>query len=102
MTEFWSGIFQDDDSQAVMRAAYQSYRHGLSQVIQQGVDRGEFRSVNSTEVAAMLIAAIDGLMLQWLMLPEDFGDLASAIHTVTQVTLHGLLPPPAPSPAANR
>ena len=102
MMEFWSGIFQDDDIQAVMRAAYQSYRQELSQVIQQGVDREEFRSVNSTEVAAMLIAAIDGLMLQWLMLPEDLGDLASAIHTVTQVTLHGLLPYPTSDPTANR
>lgn len=101
MMEFWSGAFQDDDVQTIMRSAYQAYQHGLSQIIQQGIERGELRSVNAQEVASVLIAAVDGLMFQELLTMKGF-DLTSTMRTMAQVTLHGLLQPAEPDQMANK
>src|SRR6266849_470620 len=42
----------------------------LEDLIQQGIDRGEFRPVNATEAAISLASMYEGLTIHWLMDPQ--------------------------------
>lgn len=60
---------------------YQRYREMIAKIIQEGIEKGEFRSCNAVMEASILIASMDGLTLQWIMDPELFTieDLTNSI-----------------------
>jgi AcrR family transcriptional regulator len=49
---------------------FQQFRKLLEDLIQQGIDRGEFRPVNATEAAISLASMYEGLTIHWLMDPQ--------------------------------
>ena len=63
-------------------------------VIQVGIDTGEFRPVDATLMARLMIATYDGLILQWLADKSGINWDAST-ETLTDVILQGLLSPKA-------
>ena len=46
------------------------FRGLLEELIQQGIDRGEFYPVNAAETAVSLASMFEGLTIHWLMEPE--------------------------------
>ena len=46
------------------------FRGLLEELIQQGIDRGEFRPINATEAAISLASLYEGLTIHWLMDPQ--------------------------------
>ena len=63
----------------------------VAKVIQQGVDAGEFRKVDATVTARLLIATYDGLVLQWLADKRGV-DWQACTDTLVTVVLKGLSP----------
>jgi AcrR family transcriptional regulator len=49
---------------------FEHFRQLLETLIQQGIDRGEFRSVNAKEAAISLASLYEGLTIHWLMDPQ--------------------------------
>jgi TetR/AcrR family transcriptional regulator, cholesterol catabolism regulator len=49
---------------------FKRFRELLVALIQQGIDRGEFRPVNVTETAISLASIYEGLTIHWLMDPQ--------------------------------
>jgi AcrR family transcriptional regulator len=94
MMEFWGHTFRDEDVQALTISLYQEYRTYLSQLVQEGMDSGEFRHVDAFEVASTLIGVTDGLMVQWAMESTTL-DFSSALQTAVDLILEGLLCPAA-------
>ena len=88
--EFWAeGIRTRDDAlnNAInLKALYQSYRAVIIQIIEAGMAQGLFRRVNPVYYASYLVAAMDGLMLQWVMEPELF-----QLEEVTEALCDGML-----------
>ena len=68
---------------------YAQMAEEVAQVIQQGIDSGEFRAVDATMLARLLIAAYDGLVLQWLADKKSV-DWQFSAETLTTVMLQGL------------
>jgi len=53
------------------QARYPRRRANLAAALQQGVDRGEIRAdINCDQVAAQVLAMMDGLQVQWILDPE--------------------------------
>src|SRR6266516_4302662 len=49
---------------------FKHFRTLLEELIQQGIDTGEFRPVNATKAAISLASLYEGLTLHWLMDPQ--------------------------------
>ncbi len=88
--EFWAeGIRTKDDAldKAIdLKAVYQSYRAVIIQIIETGMAQGLFRTLNSVPYASLLMAAMDGFMLQWVLEPDIFD-----LEEVTEALCEGLL-----------
>jgi len=49
---------------------FQHFRTLLENLIQQGIDNGEFRPINATEAAISFASLYEGLTLHWMMDPQ--------------------------------
>ena len=91
--EFWSHIHRDAAIREGIRRIFAELRATVAQLIQDGIDQGEFVSIDSDVAAALLIAAYDGLMLQWMADPQSV-NWQTASGTLIELVFHGLLKNP--------
>jgi AcrR family transcriptional regulator len=89
LIEFWGLQLRRKTIRKVIGKYYQEYYETLTPVIQQGVDRGEFRSVNAKAAAVALGAIIEGTILLWATTPE-LVDLEEDILEGFNLVLDGL------------
>jgi hypothetical protein len=90
--EFWAASSSSqmrDRFKANFRNTYQEFRNIVKSLIQEGIERGEFRSdVNPDSVAAALVGAWDALFLQaWL---EDDFDPVTIAREFLSIIIKGL------------
>jgi AcrR family transcriptional regulator len=88
--EFWSHIPRHEAIRERFRILFANLGAELAQLIRAGMEAGEFRRVDPDSVARLLIAAYDGLIVQWLADPASVNWETSA-DTLTAVVLHGLV-----------
>jgi AcrR family transcriptional regulator len=91
MIDFWSQTRHEEDINQLLRQVYEPYYQGLAAIIEEGIQQGEFRPVNAAHLASLLMAVYDGLMMQWLAMPE-WVDLAGQTETLLDALLEGLRP----------
>jgi len=93
LMDFWAeGIRSKDNSMedAIhLKEMYQNYRMMIRQIIDRGIAQGVFRPIDSMAFASFLLAAIDGLMLQWVMEPELF-DMKQIAESLCDGMLNGI------------
>jgi AcrR family transcriptional regulator len=53
-----------------LKRYFKDYRQVLAALIQRGIDRGEFRSLQAEDVAIAIIALYEGLALLWMVDPD--------------------------------
>ncbi len=87
--EFWAQMQQDEQVRERMVRIYQETVDVLQRFIAAGIQAGEFHPTDPRAAAAVLIAAFDGMMLQWSMMPDQlhWPDLS---HMIMDIFLHGL------------
>lgn len=63
---------------------YKSSKNNLAALIKTGIKRGDFKKVNPLHTASILIAIIDGLLLQWVFNPKSFSlrDIGSDVAAI--------------------
>jgi AcrR family transcriptional regulator len=79
----------EPESRILMEKLGEGYRSGLSELIKQGITRGEFPRVDADLVAAGLIGAYEGVMLIWVMSPQKI-KLRETLKTISELLLTGL------------
>ena len=71
MMDFWAeGIRNKDEkilSSIDLRKIYHEFRIIIQAIINNGIEQGIFRQVDSQHVASLMIGSLDGIMLQWIM-----------------------------------
>jgi AcrR family transcriptional regulator len=87
--EFYALASRNDELGKRLRAYYQVYLDKFSQLIQQGIDNGEWKPVSVPETAVTLISLMEGVILLWNIYPEDV-DMGSQMETAVQLMLNGL------------
>ena len=65
------------------------YRDYVASILQEGVDAGELRSMDTHLVAGSLLGMFDGIMLQWL-LHREVVDVKATVDTALQIVWNGL------------
>jgi AcrR family transcriptional regulator len=87
--EFWSHIQRNTEIRKGFRQMFAAMAVDVAGVIQQGIDAGEFRGIDATVTARLLIAVYDGLVLQWLA-DKNGIDWTACTHTLLELILNGL------------
>ena len=71
MMDFWAEGIRNKDEKILdavdLRKIYYEFRVIITAIIDNGIKKGVFRKVDSHHVASVLIGALDGIMLQWIM-----------------------------------
>ncbi|MCK4766402.1 MAG: TetR/AcrR family transcriptional regulator [Candidatus Aminicenantes bacterium] len=97
--DFWSEGIRSKSSKGVllkdMNLFYRSYRELFAAIIVEGMNNGSFRkNINPENAAAMIIGALDGIMVQWVLDKENF-DFSGVVQTIKFTVLRGLSAAPA-------
>jgi len=90
--DFWAeGSRKDTDlvDQLDLKSVYGTFRDEIAAIITTGIDQGKFRQVNTQAVAGIIIAALDGLALQWLMDPTLF-EIEQTAQTLYETIINGI------------
>jgi AcrR family transcriptional regulator len=94
MFDFWSECIKDKKAKGILFAEmvkfYQVYREIFADIIIEGMGEGSFRKdINPRSTAAVIVGAVDGLLIQWILEHEvlDFQDL---LKTITTTVLSGI------------
>jgi len=69
-TQFTAHAIRDPEFRELLRRLYQRGLELVGGQLQLGIDRGEFRAFDVEALAAVILAATDGLFLYALMLPD--------------------------------
>jgi len=93
MMDFWAEGIRNKDEKILsaidLRQIYHEFRIIIQAIINNGIDRGVFRKVDSHHVASLLIGSLDGIMLQWIMDHKAI-DLEKVTESVIDNFLNGL------------
>jgi AcrR family transcriptional regulator len=87
--EFYSQAARDPALLELLKSHFASYEKHLSQLIQQGIDRGEYRSVDPILHAHVLLSSLEGLILVRLFSNIDI-PFESRLTTAVEILLRGL------------
>lgn len=93
MTDFWAeGVRasrKSDRYEFKLTQAYRDYKKQIEIVISQGISAGMFKPVDPKQASAVFVAAIDGLILQWL-LDREHMDIDASLTVVFELFMTGL------------
>jgi AcrR family transcriptional regulator len=89
LIEFWGLQLRRKTIRQVIGRYYQEYFETLTPIIQQGIDRGEFRQTSAKAASVALGAIMEGTILLWATTPE-FVDLEEDILEGFNLVLDGL------------
>jgi TetR/AcrR family fatty acid metabolism transcriptional regulator len=68
--EFYAAALHQENVRQFIQRYFQDFHEMLVALIQQGIDRGEFRQVNAVETAIALDSMFEGLVMRWLIEPD--------------------------------
>jgi TetR/AcrR family fatty acid metabolism transcriptional regulator len=71
MMDFWAEGVRNKDKNVLavidLKKIYSKYRSLLKVIIKNGIDKGVFKKMDTNSLSAVLIAALDGIYLQWIL-----------------------------------
>ena len=68
---------------------YREYRNVIIQILQDGIDKGSFKAMDTSFTASWFIGALDGIMLQWLI-QKDLFDIATLTDNIMSIFINGI------------
>ena len=93
MLEFYAVAARDRVVRASMGEMLDGYSALITQLLRQGIERGEFRNEDPEGLAVGLIALWEGMTLLWALMPDKIHWREQATLAIT-VFLDGLAPQP--------
>jgi AcrR family transcriptional regulator len=89
--EFYAIAGRRKDVRQFLLGIFDEYRAFCRDVIQQGIERGEFRAVDPDATAVTILAVFEGLALFWLVDPQNF-TIPQQAEASMRLILDGLAP----------
>lgn len=87
--DFYSAAARKKSVQASLKKYFASYLRPLAEMIQAGIDRGEFRPVSAEQAALAIGSMYVGLITLWVVDPQNV-DLDRGSETAMRMLLEGL------------
>jgi len=93
MVDFWAEGVRNKDAEILkiidLDKIYKDYRKLFSEILDEGIRKGIFKNIDTFSLSAILIAALDGLTLQWIMNRQLF-DLRKVSDVLLDSLLNGI------------
>jgi AcrR family transcriptional regulator len=90
--EFYALAFRNKTVRKALQADWRRYRAIAAPLIQQGIDRGEFRPIDAGQAANTLAALLEGTLWLWVIDPASV-DLTQQMQASFRLFLDGLQSP---------
>ena len=89
--DFWAGSIRREKTGPAfdLSRLYAEYRATLSSVLQDAVEAGGIKAVDTNITASVLLGSMDGLMLQWIVDRTVF-DIGEAVKLLPRLVLDGI------------
>ena len=92
MYEYYAASMREEPVRTFLQGYLGSYREMLATLVQQGIDRGEFRDDVDAGDAAMMVASLyEGAAFLWFLDPDEV-NIESLSETSVRLLLEGLTP----------
>lgn len=91
--ELYSLAFRNKSVNKVMKEFFLLYRESLQRVIEQGVERGELRAVDSRQAANSIAAVFEGTLLLWIF-DREWVDINVQLRAGIELIIRGLAAEP--------
>jgi AcrR family transcriptional regulator len=88
MVDAFFQSYQSQDARDMLRKLYAGYIGAVEQIIQQGIERGEFRDVDPHMTAIVLMAGGDGVTIYMLLDPA--WDVPTALNMMVEMVINNL------------
>jgi AcrR family transcriptional regulator len=62
--------FENKTVRTALRKQLRAYRGQIADVIEEGIENGEFKRGKKAEIASVMVALIEGMALQWMIEPK--------------------------------
>jgi hypothetical protein len=72
LIDFWTQINHNERMRKANIKLYQSYRAECAKIIQEGIDKNVFKDVDVQYTATMIVAFVQGLIIQYIIDNEAF------------------------------
>ena len=93
MLDFWAeAVRKKDDKQlgiVKLEKIYEDFRKIIQSILDEGIRLGKFKPVDTFYTASVMLGAMDGLMIQWIMNKNIF-DVKKATEHSVDVFLTGI------------
>ncbi len=91
MLDFWAeGIrTKDDISPFSLEKIYDKNRAALKRILDECVAQEKIHPVNTLVVSSIILGALDGLMIQWIIQPGIL-DITESLHELEHLIIRGL------------
>lgn len=99
--EFYTLAFRNRVVRRAIKGFFGRFIDGIQGVIQQGIDRGEFRAVDARAAAVCLIASFEGTLLLWIFDPDSV-QMEAQVRQAATLFLDGIVDPAGGSPGGHR
>lgn len=86
--DFFTQAWQTDEVRETLKRMYEEYVNSFAPVIQEGIDKGFFREVDTRQAALTILGAIDGFWFQQIL---EVGDAKAAISLHADLMIRGLM-----------
>lgn len=87
--QFYAAATRQSLMQNSFQRYYQSYNDLLSQLLRQGIERGELKTIDENAVATQLTANMEGMILLWVLQGPDF-DAEQFVQAMITTMFEGL------------
>jgi AcrR family transcriptional regulator len=93
MMDFWAEGIRNKDQNIIemiaLHEVYSKYRSLIAGILTDGIEKGVFRNIDIHSLSAIMIAALDGLLLQWIM-DRDLFDMEQVSRAFMDTFLKGI------------
>lgn len=89
MFDYWSEGIRDNNKKSLMVKMYDEYTDYICSILDEGISKKAFDIENPSAFAAILLCAMDGLLLRWLMDKDNF-PIDDVVNTLIDSTFNGI------------
>ena len=97
LVEYWAYLLHNPEAAANFREFYLAMQQPFKEIIKEGIDAGEFKSVDVDLASALPLVILDGVTLLTAILGKDVMKPVEQIKLTQQLVFEGFLTKPEPS-----
>ena len=72
LLDFWTQLNHNERMRSAIQKLYTSYRDVCSEILHEGIAQGAFNNIDVQYTATMIVAMVQGLIIQYVIDPEAF------------------------------